>query len=453
MTEIYFLFLVSFSLYFLIKDLQSSKLTLNFNFWLGVVFAGFAFLQRQYGVVLFVSYLVSMFFIFKKHNLPKKFFYQKSLITIFVLSLYFIIYLLWPRFDNSIGQVNLLSNLGSLENIFVNIQKTPQTLPYFIFFLSPLLLPLSESVFREIWSKKEILKKILFFVTFTTSTYLTFTYNVFPLGNIFYLEGFSLKSDYRPTTSLGNLAIFKLIIALLISYLISVLVVSLYSHLKNFKFKNRPIPNFNQIDLFLVLSAFLSFVLIFLGNDFYDRYLLPSIFYLTIFLGFRFSKNFEEIKFRSNKFYVVFLCLWISISLLLNYDFFKTHHHIWDIASKIQVEQDVYDSLYVDDIHAKFKASLLEPSFTGNEKLFFSPRDSVCFVQKYTVNPETNFLLVTDRYFQKLVENPRIFESKKKEISRVTKNLKNLLHKERFFSPLTWVVGGEVYIGGYCFKE
>ncbi|OGC47651.1 hypothetical protein A2886_02615 [candidate division WWE3 bacterium RIFCSPHIGHO2_01_FULL_42_13] len=435
MTEIYFLLFFVLGIYFYLRSFQDedrkgsrSNHSVVANIFLGSLFTGLAILVRQVGIVGFVAYFLSALY-FKKLNV------KNFLVALVPVISSIGIFSLWPRYlDEGVSNsfTGLLSNLISSEQIYGRLTKMLWSLPYFVFFMMPLVFFSKKKQHLSAWVGVLGLAVVLALAT------QLFKLDIFPVGSVFYIEGLHVKSDFRSNFHIFNNVIFKEFLAVLIS-LAAVRLTLL------FKFK----PKLNSQSLFLLLNFLGSFAVLFFGNDFYDRYLLPAFLSLLLFVVYYFR---DVIEFQT-KFQWAALILIIVISVLHQHEFISHTRLRWQQAMLIQQETGIVNGIYVDGTYGKYFNALSEDDYKG-EVSGESAGEYECYVQEYTMDTNSiafHFGQWADKTSQRLIENPDIYEAKRStELPKIKNNLDKLIHNESYFSLESYLVGKEAWVGSWC---
>jgi hypothetical protein len=413
MTEIYFLVFFVWSLYFYLRDLRE-KSGLR-SFILGTVLSGFAFLIRQYGV--FLPLLVLALSFFRKDR-----FVKKLLIVLGVFAASFAVYIKWPRHEFG-GISSITSNFVELKKLRKNLWSVLMSVPYFVYFSLPLLFAIER-------------KKISFiaFLLVIAGTALLFKFDVFPLGSVFYLEGLHIKSNFRHIPSLGDTVFFKVGLAAFMSYL----------------FFSLPIrkPKIKIESLLLLLTACLYFFILIIANDFYDRYLLPSTVVSLVLLA-------TFIKKVSAKHWIL-LAAFCLFNFSLNLDFYTNTRLRWEQARAVQKSEGLITQVSVDGTFGKYFNSAKKNDYSGVFGREPSSSSMKCYVQQYSRDTDSWwFRLVhgTEEFLERYIDNPRVYNSRKKSIPRASKHIDELIHSEEYFSPMYNLIGRKAYVGSWCSKE
>jgi len=412
MTEISFLLFTIWSIYFILRYQQSGSL------W-DVLFAGLltggSILIRQSGVVLFIAFA-----------LTKKF--KKSTFLYLLLIVGFIaVWILWPRFDVSgqmeNGLLDTFSKVVRSEQLIGRLKLFLFSFSYIGFFILPFSLT----------RKKRALP---FFIAVPLAIYI-FSIDIFATGNIFYLEGLYIKTVYSVNFSLFDNLITKFFVAYLNSYSLIVFVLWLGKNINKLTFEK-----------FLLLSFLGHVSIIFLGNDFYERYLFVATILLIVIIGIATDK----VKF--SKVAIVGFVILFTITGILQKDYYSQTKLRWSQATKIHKLTNLTNQIYVDGTYRKYARALKMNDFTGVRSAKAGGHEYMCFVQKYTLDTNSKILKITqgaDEFFKQYIKNPRVFGSRKPQgFPKVKNNLDKLIFNDEYFSPLYNLVGKQAFVGSWC---
>lgn len=430
MTENYYLLFYTASIYFFLKHIKDEQFpTLVF----GALFAGLALLTRQMGIVLFVAYLITALY-FKKLN-----FKRVGVILIF-FTLSFIVYSFWPRFlggEISDSISGLLSNLISPEDYGDRLKLMLWSMPYFSFFLLPL------AFYKRNWKASELKPwmTLLLLGTFYLLANWLYKMDVFPVGSVYYLEGLHGKSNFKSHFSIFNNILFKNFLVTFIAFA-SIRFLLLFDRLKKLK----------PPSLFLLMTFLGSFTILFLGNDYYDRYLLPSFVSLIFFFVYYFK---DSIAFKT-KFQIFALVTVIVLAVLPQHEFMSHTRLRWEQALNIQGTTSYVTSIFVEGTYAKYFGAVKTGDYTGSQS--GDPKGNhVCYVEKYTVeqgNLYFKFSNSVDKLFKKHFDNPDVYGARRNAgLPKIKKHFDEVLYNEEYFSPIYNLIGKTAYVGSWCNVE
>ena len=418
MTDNYFLFFLAVSSYFFISYLQDrSNLKLLL---LSCLFTFFLTATRQIGILLFLPYALALLGPSFK-NPRKKFTKELILLVIFVL-ISILTMFLWPKFGTP-------KRFLDTKYIFDRLQMFLLIPQYFVIFLAP--------VFIGIKTHSTSIKKTLGTLLITSICgYILYKSDFFPLGNILYIEELYAKSDFRSNFSLFDNVITKLLLAILWGYSFSKVLLHLISKLPK---KFLPIK-INDTDVFLISAFLINLAILTVSTDMYDRYLLPSFFFLLLFV---FSKV-KESNFACTKSVYFYIFLLAIISFALQWEFSKKNNLMWQQVEKLRTETNLSKSIEFSDTYINHISVLESQDFTGLE-----PRkksyDPVCFIQDYTVDSSSKVVSLLEN-----LTNPKPSNVRKKTMPRIKNNLDKLMYNEEYSSIIYGAVSKKAYVGTFC---
>jgi hypothetical protein len=284
------------------------------------------------------------------------------------------------------------------------------------------------------------LKKYL--IAFTLSALLDvvlFKFDIFPLGNVLYIEDLYTKSDFRSIFSLFDNLYFKF-------FFVSAICFSVFTYLLSEEMllcKPR-----NARSTFLSLLLIMNFGILLLSSDIYDRYLTPSLFlFLLLFL----LGQKERVKLRLINF--VFLGLFMFVSLALQIEFVFRNKLIYLQWEKVSIETGRMSSVYVNDTYRNYALAIKSNDYSG--LIDRNAYGYKCFVQSYTTDSGWGFVNTLESYQEKIeknfVENPRPYESSKKQgISRAKNNTDKFMYNQEYHSLLYRLVGKKAFVASWC---
>src|SRR3989344_5269618 len=426
MTEIYFLAFLSTSIFFFIKYFQKSNIPYLI---LSCIFSGFALLTRQTGIVLFISFILV---ILLNSIQKKKFKFLDLGINFVILLIFLVIYFTWP----SVG-LGISSKIIS-PSIFISRIGLFLYIPiYFVFFSLPLILSIKNGfVLRTRFLTILVAILISFFV---------YKYDIFPIGNVFYVEDLLSKTGFRTNFSLYDNVLFKVVLSFFISFAFIKLISLVYAHsMKDIGFFKR----LTSVYLFLVL-CFLGFLITsLLGNDFYDRYLITAFYFFIILLCI-FVSSLHKLNVK--KLYVI-TALFIFFSFSLQYEFFNVTREKWAQAFKLQEITGLKTGIKVNNEYLRLNHTDKE-SFTNNDNDKPVGIEYKCFIQDYAM--ETNsrlsmFMQSIDNFTMAYIRNPKIYDYKKENLPNIKKSISKLIINKEIKSPIYNLVGKKEFVGSWC---
>lgn len=423
MTEVYCLTFMVWSVYSFLVFLENSKYS---HLALASIFALLSTLVRQFGVVLFVAFIIVLVVKNLKSLFKKSFLFQISLV-LFSLVASTLILKFWPQYqgDNSERMANLFLPLSQIQTVFARLLAV---LPYVAFFFSPLILGSLAT------KSKKVLAAIL--LSAFVAAYPIFNSDVFSIGNVFHLEGILVRDEITLDFTLFNNPMFKIFLSYYLAVNLIVLLVGLFK---------RPKIDFSlQKLLFLLLVLGLTVPVLIVG-DFFDRYLINA--YVFGFL----MMVIWHAKINKFSFFATFLLVFIGV--LLTWDFVVSSRLKWDQAKQLSARTGLVKSIYVSSPYQKYAyVSQFTDSSQMNNR-YFANSQYECFVQTYAIPQEPRIEKLLMLNFNGLqVENPRIPEYKDKPYIKIENNLKRLIYNTEYFSPVKALTGSRSFVGTYCVK-
>jgi len=434
-TEIYFIFFMLLSTYFLVKF---EKL-LNFKYYyLAMLFAGLSVCIRQVGVLLIFPLLFILFYKFNRERIKNNII--KIIFGFLIFILFSLIGIFWPK-EVSLFQENSKTLLGIIDvsRIFEKFKLFWFEIPY----LSVTLIPFSLQIYKSISSLKY--KIFLNFIVLLFS--INFFYNnIFSIGNLFYIEGISASSYTRIREHTLNNIPFKFFISILIGFTFCSFIYFLICKLKKI--------NFDSIILILLINFATFYSSILLADVPYDRYFLfAEVFFVILFIKLVFDLNLNL------HFYNLFLLsLLIIATILYTFDYHQLIKNKWEIADRIAFSQGIIrEKIFVNDNYLKFNYIDRQKDFKGLKAVKPNNHLYSCFVITQE-NSSGNFLrLVIERitiYFQKL----NFLPIQKVNNSFTAGQVKScsscdVLLQKNLTSPLYSLYGKSVSLKAYCLDK
>ena len=426
MTEIYFLAFVSISIFFFLKYFQKYS---RFSLVIASIFSGFALLTRQTGIVLFVSFILVLFL---NSIQNKKYKFLSLGINVVAFLTFLLIYFTWPTAELGISSKIII------PSIFISRIGLFFCIPiYFVFFSLPLMLSVKD---------KFVLKTRLLTILATLPiSFFIYKYDIFPIGNLFYVEGLLSKTGFRTNFSLYDNVLFKVVLSFFISFALAKLISIVYAYSTNgIGFLKR----LTSVYLFLVL-CFLGFLITsLLGNDFYDRYLITAFYFFIILLCLFVNSRY---KLNAKKLYVI-TALFIFFSFSLQYEFFNVTREKWAQAFKLQEITGLKTGIKVNNEYLRFNYTNKE-SFRNNKNSKPVGVEYKCFVQDYTMETNSGFLMFlqkVDNLMMTHIKNPKIYDYKKENLPNIKKNISKLIINKEVKSPIYNLVGKKEFVGSWC---
>lgn len=431
MTEIYFLTFMVWHVVFMLKFIRtdSRKILL-----VSLIIGALSILIRQFGFVLLFSDLIIL--LLKKARPDRRLLYILLTLTLYGLMAY--ITYSWPQY-----QTAKITNEQKLIRLFLRsseyqtrLEDLWLILPYIGLFLSPLILGFAREASKKVIAACSLGGLILGSVLYKI--------DIFAMGNVFYIEGLYIKTDFVNNLSLFDNSLFKIILSVYLGFSIFMLTYLLIKKL-------RPAPNY-QI-LYLSIMCLGMYLVAAVSKEYYDRYFI-NFFVLTIFLVAHAVNGIRPSRYpTAAAFCLAFICV------LLNLDFLISTQLKWQQADQLKALTGYKKEIFVSGNYSKFLYVSSQKDYsklTSNLPRGLSYR---CFVGKYTT--DSNFILLsilkkldTSRTFNSLLLNPSLHKSDKTRNFRAAEdNLSELMLKQEYVSPLYNLVGKKVYVGSFCPKD
>ncbi|OGC69766.1 hypothetical protein A2415_04800 [candidate division WWE3 bacterium RIFOXYC1_FULL_39_7] len=439
MTEIYFLCLIIVSLYYYQLGFQKKSDT---HFLLGVLLNGAAFLVRQ-SAALMIPVAIYFYFAGEKKVRWKHLIVKSLAGLIFIL-----IWVFWPRYSSTDESSRAL--FLEINDFVPRLQQIGYSFIYLIFFTLPLFLG-DLRFFKEIVKQTKKFRQLVYIAVTALVTFVlgrhVYLLDIFPLGNVFYIEELYSKSGFRSNFSIFDNSPFKIFLIVLIIISTVGLIHTITKNRTKILGKNRKTSNFYLVNLVL------QFLLLLVTKDLYDRYLLP-VFVLVLIISATYAK---ELEFKITKLAYTGLALLIFISLALNYEYLTVQALRWDQALKIQQDSGIVLGIQLDGTYTKYFAAKKQNDFTGIGQSIPGGLEYDCYIQSYTDDGSwflTKQLILVEKTIEKFIPNPKVYEAKKLiDDKRIKKHLKELRYNQMYFSPLYSIIGKKAYVGSWCELE
>lgn len=484
MTDIPFLTLNIWSLYFFILFLQTSKtesiyiaplkLSVSKQYLLLFLGSGFAIagiLIRQVGIILFASILVTLVTqALLRGSLNKN--ALTNISTVLIAALISVaIYAIWPRFNttnnsyNLGGLNNLIEDLMSGKDLLKRTELMLKSICYFGFFTYPLTLGGS-----IILNKSLKYQRILLFIIPVAIGVLLgiwiYKLNLFPIGNILYFEGLYAKATQIRDLNILNNNLIKLVVSVLSGMSIiqvAIIMVFAIKERKTTFFSNLrlnygdPHNSINLKDLsrnsgviFFIFNTFLGYLFILLlGNDMYDRYLLPS--FVSLLALLLLNRNQYKTNYRIT---TILLFSYIIISYCLVFDYTTTIRLRWETAKEITKATGIKTKILVDGTFAKYKSAEKMKDYTGLVYVD-SAADYICVTEishDKTDTISSNIIRYPSKWIKHVFGEPEEIKAKKSLVPYVEKEKKLNIIKKHYYSPIYNLIGSVNTIEGWCNK-
>lgn len=424
MTENYLLFFLSTSSYFFIKFFINSSYR---DLLLGSVFGLLATMTRQNGFLIFLP-VIPIILLNKQKEYRKKII-KTSIVPILFAVLSLALSFLWPKFGSN-GRFLEFKDFG------IRLRSSLYFPQYFFIFLSPVFLGIRGML-------KSTKVKIVALVITLVSAYTLFKTDLFPLGNVFYIEELYAKPDFRSNFSLFDNIFTKSALALPWGFAFSKIVIFLFG-----KFRERKVL-LSRVDAFLISSFALNLAILLISSDIYDRYLLPSLLFLLIFV---FGKIGEGDRL-SKKFVFFSITVFMFISVFLQWDFSAKNSLMWKQLENLREKTGLSKQISLNESYTNHISVRESGDFTGLKERG-GGFDPICFIQDYTLGTSSPFFKrVENSTLFKRVKDPRPLDVRKKTIPRIKNNLDKLIYNEEYFSILYGAVGKKAYVGSFCIEN
>ena len=430
MTDNYLLTFMILAIYFFLKYEKTSLYT---DIIFASAFTLVAALVRQVGVFVGLAFVAG--FLFEKYILKKskaeKIRWLTGFTVLLAVFLGFYIPHIWPDYGSN--RMFILP-----EQVLGRINLWLLSWHYIPLFMFPLFLGLRVKI-------NTVRKQLVFLATASIFTIFLYNYNIFPVGNVLYLEGLHAKSDFRINFSLFDNIFFKLWFCVTVAFALAKGAFFLAELVRKAKLK------WEKQDMFLLSLGLMNCFVLLVSSDFYDRYLLPS--FVCFFLLFlkKFSKNI----FVSKR--VIFTTsVLIFISFALQWEFSAKSRIKWQQVRALSEKTGYVRQIQLNDTYIDYIVTQKENDFTGliERKGAY---DKECYVQEYTLDTDCKLLEITqkleDFVDKRLIERKKPYNVHKKSIPRAKNNLNLLVYNQRYPSFLYDLVGKEAYVGSWCLEK
>ncbi|KKS31425.1 hypothetical protein A2380_03505 [candidate division WWE3 bacterium RIFOXYB1_FULL_43_24] len=425
MTDNYLLFFLSGATYFFIRYFTAASYR---NLIAGSFFAMLAAATRQNGTLIFLPATVLCAVPFQKEKL------KKLLIPVFFFLLSIAVAFFWPRFGANKRFLETEDFAGRLQTFLY----VPQ---YLLIFLSPVFLGIRGQL-NGLW------RKAVVFVIAVPVAYLLFKTDLFPMGNMLYIEELYAKSDFRANFSLFDNIFTKLFLAFVWGLGFSKILFYLLPRFR--KIADR--GNLRKPEVFILFAAALNFGVLLFSSDMYDRYLLPGFLFSLLFVFGRLGAGYQLNK------YCVYLSilLLMVISVALQWDFSARNRLMWKQLENLRQKTGMSTQIDFNDTYINHITVRESGDFTGLESRRGS-FDPLCFIQDYTLDSSFPFSKKVESLGRvissKGLENPKPLGVRKKTLPRIKNNLDSLTFNEEYPSVLYGLVGKKAYVGSFCVES
>jgi hypothetical protein len=425
MTDNYLLFFLSASTYFFARYFTTVSYR---NLIAGSFFAMLAAATRQNGILIFLPALILCAVPFRKEKL------KKLLIPVFFFLLSIAVAFFWPRF----GVNRRFLEVGDIAGRLQTFLYVPQ---YLLIFLSPVFLGIGGQL-KGLW------RKVVALIAALPVVYLLFKTDLFPMGNILYIEELYAKSDFRSNFSIFDNIFTKLFLAFVWGMGFSKVLFYLLPRFRKIVSRG----NLRKQEIFLLLASGLNLGILLFSSDMYDRYLLPAFLFLMLFIVGRSGAGYFL-----NKVYVYSsIVLLAIISLTLQWDFSAKNTLMWKQLDNLRQKTGLSTQIDLNDTYTNHITVRESGDFTGLESRKGS-FDPLCFIQDYTTDSSYPLSMKVESLGRvissKGLENPRPAEVRKKTLPRIKNNLDSLVFNEEYSSVLYGVAGKKAYVGSFCVEN
>lgn len=466
MTENYFALFAVWSIYFYLKHLKygGSK-----HLVYASLFSALALLNRQFGAFIYGAFILT-FVIYLAKTRDFSFLKNYRLVLAHLISAFLVfgsvlIWLNWPSYADLSDTTTRFGGLILPEDFRARIFTLWWVLPYLGFFTLPLLPALLNKLNKKLWLVVIPLGAYL--------AYLFYTNDVFPMGNIYYLEGLYTKSNFRINLSLLDNLPLKLFLSIFNAYYVVVLLAYLLKNLLSRR-------SYNPTSVFLLLNFLLLLSFVLYSSDYYERYLLPSFIPLMLLASIFIlednkiatSASFKDMlsgvqfirvhyfigledKIRRFRTLVSILLLGLIIfsTVSLNHEYMTQSRIRYSLADKLAEETGLLTEIQTYGPYGKYQKLLRSGDYSGIENTNVSGNYK-CFVQKYTLDTGSKILYVVgfvNNWFSNTFGEYKVPGAKKdREIPRVKNNIEKLMYEEEYYSILYNPVGKRAFVGAWC---
>lgn len=440
MTEIYFLTFFIWSFIFFKKYLTEQRP----NYLLATsVLTGASLLVRQFGLVLFLSYSLGFLALFI--NTKDKKVIRDFILFSFIFGVFFSILMLFPKVPSRIvDDAGIVKHTLKLFSTLDDLKDSIFVLPFAFVYLSFFLLPT-----QVIHKHKLSLKKLIFLIPigllFAT---LLFMFDIFPIGNVLYIERLFAKTDYVSVITLFDNKIFKIIISTMLGINLAMLG---YKTLKETRITKSFLLSSEKLT-YLALCL-LMFGVAFIAQGSFERYFINFFVLVTIF----YFINYVQQDSTWQSFVIPFAILW-TMSTFLIWDFFAAEGLKWKIASTIQPQIRNNENIHLSGTYLRYSHSIKQSNpyllqVNRREKNFR------CQVQRlYRGGDSKLFELVSkvekSKKIRKFLKNPDIYRGKISVGFRdINYHENRIILQEEYFTPLNMFFNRKAYIAVFCFNE
>ncbi|KKS21191.1 MAG: hypothetical protein UU80_C0033G0002 [candidate division WWE3 bacterium GW2011_GWA1_41_8] len=442
MTDNYFLTFTLISVYFYLKYFMADR-SMRYAV-LGSLFVVFAALTRQIGILIGISF-ISAILPESVRNVKKRSAGKNLIPVVITLSaviLTLAVTVLWPRFGSNRMFILTEQFTQRLTQMLLSVHYVPV-------FLSPLLLGLMSPQVKALIRSK--FKLILITVLTGALFYYLYFFDIFPVGNVLYIEMLYTKSNFRSSFSLFDNTFFKVFLSVVLALALSKMLMNVKIKFDRKTIKSH-IGKISAPDVFLISLNTLNILILLFSSDYYDRYLIPIF---AIFSIIYVKNNVEKIKLTKLAIAATVLIMFISVTL--QWEYYARYTIMWKQAQAVSRDTGLVSQVNFNDTYIHYTVSKTEGDYTGlvERRLSFEEK---CFVQEYNVDSDSKILknaLKLEKFVgNKVLEKKKPYGAKKKNyVSRVSNNLDNLMYNEQYPSILYDLVGKDAYVGSWCIEN
>lgn len=440
MTEIYFLAFFIWSLVFFLKYVETRRLSSLIKFSL---LTGASLLVRQFGFVLLVSYALGLIILFFKERNKKLLIDLVTFIAVF--GVFFLVLLVFPKVPSRIvDDVGFAKHTLKLFSTIEDLRESLYVIPFVFVYLSYFLIPV-QFIHRYSLKLKESLPLIL--VGFLIATIL-YRFDIFPIGNVIYIERLFSKTDYISVMTLFDNKVFKVALSVLLGVNFSFL---LYKTIKASKVYEGLI--YKPFTLVYTSLCILMFIVAFVAQGSFERY-FANFFVLTTIFYF-INNTRDDLSWKA--FLPAFSILWI-ISTFLVWDFFSSEGLKWKLAEKIQPQISDTENIHLSPTYLRFSHSTKQKD---PYKLQVNRREKNfrCQIQRLYRGGDSDFYktlssIEKSKQIRKYLKNPDIYKGKTSVGFRDINYYEyRIVLQEEYFTPLNMFFNRKSYIAVFCFNE
>ena len=440
MTEIYFLAFFIWSLIYFFKYVETRQAS---SLIIMSVLTGASLLIRQFGFVLLLSYALGlMLLLYKERN---KKLLKDLTIFIVIFGVFFLVLSIFPKVPSRVvDDVGFAKHTLKLFSPFGALKESLYVIPFVFVYLSYFLIPV-QFIHKYSLKLKEVLPLTL--VGLIVALVL-FRFDIFPIGNVVYIERLFSKTDYVSVMTLFDNKIFKVAFSALLGINFSFLVYKTIRSTKLYKGLA-----YNPFTLVYTSLCVLMFIVAFVAQGSFERYFANFFVLSTIFYFVYYTKDNLTWK----AFLPAFSILWI-ISTFLVWDFFAAEGLKWKLAEKIQPQLRNLENIHLSGTYLRFSHSIKQ---NDPYKLQVNRREKNfrCQVQRLYRGGDSTFYKALSRVekskkIRHYLKNPDIYRGKTSVGFRDINYYENrIVLQEEYFTPLNMFFNRKAYIAVFCFNQ